>query len=1600
MSWVRNKLFKVLSRLLLVLILLFFIFIFVLSLKPVKNIILQRFSEYVSGSQNAELVIENYSYIFPVGIKLKGIYFSDSISNVSIEKLKFKPLFFSRKKTSIKAKVFIANGEIHVNTASFRKDSFSTKSYVGNNKTQKKNWIIRSDVILDQIDFSYIDKDSKMSIDVQVKDLSVEDAKIETIKHIVNWDDIFVRGCLVKLELNRNENKNRNKSESDWKIEGKTISLKECHFKMNQEQKSYSLSSFTDMLNVRNPKVYLSERQVEVDKLEIILAEVSEKMAVDTTKQKQVVSRDQIPWTVNLSGGKLEHIKFSHNIDGDKSADSVFSFQSFVVENLDTRIKDAYYSGNIFGGSFRKLNLNLNEKLILENTIINCKAENNKTHLFTKMNTSEGKILVLFDSDVHWQKMINFYDFPAFILSFQLDHISLGSYQHFIPALHSLNEWMTSPIDLKIDAKSDGGKVNIENLIFNLDPGINMKASGYIAETSDSGLFEYFSDFSANVDLQTINDSLTILNTLPFLNSMNNISTKGQINGDFQSLQLSQNLLSEHLNLPFSANYNWEDSRFSVEIKNAYFAIDSVFSFPSRVKSFDLFAEGQLGKTISAKYALHVNAYTLLEKNLGQLEISGSLQDKILNGSLVSGDSLIMAQIRHTVTFSEHSNVAVSGNFQLDNSSLIDKLPEGIYSAEFDASYDQFDTSSFKADLQVNNFVADTRESNYKLDSNSIHVEALKEGFHASMINDFASVDVHSGISLSSFADSVKMAIIRIKQEGISNTFNLISSIPQGRINVEIIHHPLIEDQLLNNIFNFDRFSVDLTAESRNRDRVFIEVVKPSYKDITANSITLDMGMSQESISMNASVLGLNAEKLAAKSVYLKSVTENNLTHVVLSSFNEKNNTQLYSKLNVLKDSKLFTINFPSDSIVLFGSTWNLNRENIVSFSGSEIDSCNFELKSGDKTFRLGINDMCPLTIETVNLDLGHLSDFFFRDNDLQGALDCEFCFLNKSLNSVRSELILHNVVLNGRELGKYNISSYYDVSDSSVMTFGGELVYNGKQIMQLDASTPGNEFRNSTFEARLSDLELEPYSPFFSKYLNSISGSISGFMNMSIKNSKDGVQGELSYKDLNVNPVLLNTELKFTDNKIKIEDRIINLNKIIARDEKGKKITLNGNVKFPFAENPIINLQARADSLVILNIPKRKNNSFFGKAIATNSIKISGLIHAPDINYSLNLIRGTDITYRIIENFSTNEGEGVVVFENADTLPDDKDVTNSTLLTQKKKTQIDAKIIIDPETIFRIIYDQSMKFTIRLSGKGNIAFLKKSNGEETMKGRYTVRDGEAVMNLQGLAPKDFMIVPNSFVQWDGSSSNPTMDIMAYHKVKGSYQNPSNTAEQTMIVDYKVFFSIRNRLQNPEIVFNVSTEDEYMTSVLNSMPEEERIKQAINLLLLGQIVTENTKTSGSKIISDHLNQFWAQQLNNAAEDNLGGVSLNVDIQSFTDYSAGNQYDRTNLSYELSKKVWNDKATVKVGGYVSTYSNSPDQAPSKMIGNVSLEYEIGKNDNIYGKVFSDHKYEGVLEGEIQRTGAGIMYKKNYKTFRDIWRRKKTENTKKKEIEEKN
>ena len=161
----------------------------------------------------------------------------------------------------------------------------------------------------------------------------------------------------------------------------------------------------------------------------------------------------------------------------------------------------------------------------------------------------------------------------------------------------------------------------------------------------------------------------------------------------------------------------------------------------------------------------------------------------------------------------------------------------------------------------------------------------------------------------------------------------------------------------------------------------------------------------------------------------------------------------------------------------------------------------------------------------------------------------------------------------------------------------------------------------------------------------------------------------------------------------------------------------------------------------------------------------------------------------------------------------------------------------------------------------------------------------------------------------------------------------------------------------------------------------------MNLLIYNTYSGPGTSTSSSLTSGNPLNSFIQKELNQWAQNNLKNIDVSFGIDSYDDTMNGGQGTRTDYSYKVSKTLFNDRFKVIIGGSFSPDAAADENLKENLVDDISLEYRLDKRDNMLIKIFRHTGYESILEGEVTQTGIGVVLRKNFQKFMDIFRRKK-------------
>jgi translocation and assembly module TamB len=532
-----------------------------------------------------------------------------------------------------------------------------------------------------------------------------------------------------------------------------------------------------------------------------------------------------------------------------------------------------------------------------------------------------------------------------------------------------------------------------------------------------------------------------------------------------------------------------------------------------------------------------------------------------------------------------------------------------------------------------------------------------------------------------------------------------------------------------------------------------------------------------------------------------------------------------------------------------------------------------------------------------------------------------------------------------------------------------------------------GNDIRHiqTTFEK----IPLQYIESFVSKYVSGLSGGVSGEVELTSPGHSPKLHGTLRFSNTEFKIVPLNAAFSLPEDEINIENNQLLFDQFIVLDSLNKRLNINGIIDMNNRANITADLQISSDNLQVMNTTEKDNPAFFGSIFINSKLNITGPVQKPSITGNLVLAGGTVINYRYTEDLTISETQKIITFASLKEDPSALADKRASLMALSKSPYMETSIEIDPKSIFNFQISRGFDIGVVITGGGFLNYAMLPNNTMSLNGTYEIQQGKSELKITGWPRKDFTISPGSYIRWNGVMDDPELRIETTSKVRGSYLNPVDNKNRE--VDFIVYMKLSNHLSQLDIVFDLLSQDQYIMSVVNSLSKEERMRQAINLLIFERIELPNMSSS-SNYVTQQINQFWESQLNQFTKSTIKGVELSFGLNTYTGASeGGGEQEYTSLSYEVKKEMFHDRGSVMVSGKMNDNSPTSGQT-NNMIENFIFEYALDTTQSKFLKVYRQQNYEDLLEGEVTKSGVGFIYRKSYDRLKDIWLRKKRKNHK--------
>lgn len=687
-----------------------------------------------------------------------------------------------------------------------------------------------------------------------------------------------------------------------------------------------------------------------------------------------------------------------------------------------------------------------------------------------------------------------------------------------------------------------------------------------------------------------------------------------------------------------------------------------------------------------------------------------------------------------------------------------------------------------------------------------------------------------------------------------------------------------------------------------------------------------------------------------------------------------------------LTDSAV-TVNLVPRRPVFGFSEWSVNGSNYVRYAFDRSLTADLRIQRPGQSFSLQSSTASDMPAGSLRLgvtgfDIAGALNLLPKAPPVGGRLGLDLTFgLADSLLAAQGTIAIDTLRYENRSVGDIGLRLAYRGEAHNGQQGSADLSINRQPALSLAGHYhPADTARAVRLTADLPGIPLEVLNPFLPEGSGSLTGKLAGHIEADGPTDALQLNGSLQFIKTAVDVAAIGTRFGISGNPILLQGGRVLFNDWGLIAPNRQPLTVNGYIDLHDFQQIATDLRIEASDFQLVNVEKNMSAMVFGRASADLSARMRGPLDALNIRGNATLLTGTEVTYVMRESPMSirDQSQNVVNFTAFNDTTTVYAVRPPAII---RPTGIDMlmNVSIDPDVEISVYLSEDGQNRIDLQGGGTLTYAMNRLGDTRFAGKYELSGGRVRYSPPVISTKDFAISPGGYVSWTGDIADPTFSIRAAQTLRTTVTMEDQTSRQ---VTFRIIIAISGSMQQLDVGFDLAApEDLTLQNQLASLTPEQRQNQAMSLLIYNTYTGPGT--SAKVNTGNPLNSFIAKELNQWAQNSLPGVDLSFGVDSYDDPAAGPGGTRTDYSYKLSKKFFDNRVRVAVGGKVTT--GDPNQnAAENLIDDISLEYQLTRRDNMYLKAFRETNFESILEGDVTETGVGFGVRKKILKLGDLFR----------------
>ena len=815
------------------------------------------------------------------------------------------------------------------------------------------------------------------------------------------------------------------------------------------------------------------------------------------------------------------------------------------------------------------------------------------------------------------------------------------------------------------------------------------------------------------------------------------------------------------------------------------------------------------------------------------------------------------------------------------------------------------------------------------------------------------------------------------------------------------IQQPVVID---GNISDLDR-SVNLTAQ----------LPAFSYNGSDYSGGALQMNTEGDTLKVDARIK-TGAAGSTSPTLHVKAAAADNTLMASLGYNNHSKSLPIHGALNAEAQFYKNTDNVSTahvdikPSVIHIGEKpWKVHPADIT-YSKNHLEIENFEVSHGDQHVAVNglatpnkedsiVAQLKDVDVEYIlNLVNFHSVDFsgkasgkaivksIFNDPDAYAKLDIkDFEFEHGPMG------ILHANVSFNKELSQIDINAVADEGEEHQTLIDGYV-------------SPKRNYIDLGIEAQGTNMKF--MESFCGSFMDNIQARAKGKVNLVGDLSDINLVGDL-YATGKMHMKQLGTEYSFKNlHAHAIPDDIL-LNNDTIFDRNHNMALVSGGIHHKHLTRLSYDLTLKAHNFLGYDTHEFGDNTFYGTVYATGEVGIHGKSGETIIDIDAEPGPGSIFVYNVASPDAISDKSFIHWHDIAPELTDSlkqqqKDADDD--IDFSSDMRINFLVNATPNLTLKLMMDPQSGDYITLNGNGVLRANWFNKGSFDMFGNYVVDHGVYKLTIQNVIKKDFEFMPGGTIAFGGNPYNAPLNLQAKYTVNGVPLSDLSIGRSFSSNNIRVdcLMNITGTPQSPSVDFSmdlptVNTDAKQMIySVINS--QEEMNQQVLYLLAIGRFYAQTKNNQSSEDADQQSQTSLAMQsfLSGTISQQLNTVLSNVVKSNNWNFGANistGDEGFNNAEYEgiLSGRLLNNR--LLFNGQFGYRDNA--NATQSFIGDFDLRYLIFPNGNLAVRMYNQTNDRYFTRNSLNTQGLGLIMKKDFNGWRDLFGIKK----KKKEVKKK-